>query len=45
MIDSMNAVKSLPKDQQAIEVTNLVNQDQKTRVLFPSVIISENIAI
>lgn len=45
MIDTMNAVKSLSKDETAFEVTTLINQDEMTRVLFPSVIISENIAI
>ena len=41
MIDSMAAIRSLDEKEQGFEVVNAVGKREKTKVLFPTVIVSE----
>ncbi len=41
MINSMGAMRSIAAEDKAFQITNLVSQKEKTRVLFPQVVFSE----
>ena len=42
MISSMNEMRTLPKNKKAFELTNFIGRKEKTRVLFPMVVLAEN---